>query len=71
MLYIAFGPTPGPILFRRSSLKLSCDNMSLHKFKDYSMVKMDIDVRVANCLAWGRKYSNNNENVRGYSEKRR
>ncbi|MBA0761505.1 hypothetical protein Gotri_024144 [Gossypium trilobum] len=24
--------------------------MSLHKFKDYSMVKMDIDVRVANAI---------------------
>ncbi|KAH1031510.1 hypothetical protein J1N35_043684, partial [Gossypium stocksii] len=41
-------PTLGPIPFRGSSLRLSFDNMSLQKFKDYSMVKMDIDVRVAN-----------------------
>ncbi|MBA0625128.1 hypothetical protein Godav_010366 [Gossypium davidsonii] len=31
---------------------LSCGNMSLHKFKDYSMVKMDIDVRVANATVY-------------------
>ncbi|MBA0754474.1 hypothetical protein Gogos_020876 [Gossypium gossypioides] len=31
-----------------SSLRLLCDNMLQHKFKDYSMVKMDIDVCVAN-----------------------
>ncbi|MBA0750671.1 hypothetical protein Gogos_002074 [Gossypium gossypioides] len=41
---------PRPIPFRRNSFKLSCGNMSPHKFKDYSMVKMDIDVRVANGL---------------------
>ncbi|MFQ6643619.1 hypothetical protein Gotur_018514 [Gossypium turneri] len=51
MLHLAFGPTLGPILFR-SSLRLSCDNMSLHKFKGYSMVKMDIDARVANATVY-------------------
>ncbi|KAK5771857.1 hypothetical protein PVK06_048109 [Gossypium arboreum] len=51
MLHLAFSPTPRPILFR-SSLRLSCDNISPHKFKDYSMVKMDIDVRVANATVY-------------------
>ncbi|MFQ6643376.1 hypothetical protein Gotur_018386 [Gossypium turneri] len=52
MLQCAFGPTLGPISFRRSSLRLLCDNMSPHKFKDYSMVKMDIDVCVANAIVY-------------------
>ncbi|KAK5812061.1 hypothetical protein PVK06_027458 [Gossypium arboreum] len=43
---------PGPIPFRRSSLRLSCGNMAPHKFKDYSMVKMDIDVHVANATVY-------------------
>ncbi|MBA0743450.1 hypothetical protein Gogos_006125 [Gossypium gossypioides] len=32
--------------FRRSSLRLSCGNMSPHKIKDYSIVNMDIDVHI-------------------------
>ncbi|MFQ6640900.1 hypothetical protein Gotur_015863 [Gossypium turneri] len=52
MLHFAFGPTSGPIPFRRSSLRLSCDNMSPHQFKVYSMVKMDIDVHVANATVY-------------------
>ncbi|MBA0853959.1 hypothetical protein Goshw_024383 [Gossypium schwendimanii] len=47
MLYLAFDPMLGPISFKRSSLRLLCGNMSPHKIKVYSMVKMDIDVRVA------------------------
>ncbi|MBA0607216.1 hypothetical protein Godav_019556 [Gossypium davidsonii] len=42
MLHITFDPMPKPVPFRRSSLRLLCGNMSPHKFKDYSMVKMDI-----------------------------
>ncbi|MBA0839452.1 hypothetical protein Goarm_005174 [Gossypium armourianum] len=62
MLHLAFGPTPGPILFRRTSLRLSCGNMSPHKFKeyfmvkDYSMVKMDIDVCVANATVYAMEF---------------
>ncbi|MBA0638064.1 hypothetical protein Godav_022401 [Gossypium davidsonii] len=52
MLHFVFGPMPRPIPFKRSSLRLSCDNMSPHKFKDYSVVKMDIDVRVANATVY-------------------
>ncbi|MFQ6664085.1 hypothetical protein Gotur_031311 [Gossypium turneri] len=52
MLHLAFGPLLRPIPFRRSSLRLSCGNMSPYKFKDYSMVKMDIDVRVANSTVY-------------------
>ncbi|MBA0881371.1 hypothetical protein Goshw_009738 [Gossypium schwendimanii] len=52
MLHLTFGPMPGPILFRRSSLRLSCDNMLPHKFKDYSMVKMDINVHVENATVY-------------------
>ncbi|KAK5832839.1 hypothetical protein PVK06_016642 [Gossypium arboreum] len=52
MLHLAFGPMPGPIPFRRSSLRVSCGNMSLHKFKDYFMDKMNIDVRVANATVY-------------------
>ncbi|MBA0818881.1 hypothetical protein Gohar_027893, partial [Gossypium harknessii] len=44
-----------PIPFRRSNLRLSCGNMSPHKFKDYSMVKMDIDVRVVNVIVYTMK----------------
>ncbi|MBA0630546.1 hypothetical protein Godav_002633 [Gossypium davidsonii] len=51
MLHLAFGSIPGPIPFRRNNIKLSCGNMSPHKFKNYSMVKMDIDVCVANATA--------------------
>ncbi|KAK5802700.1 hypothetical protein PVK06_030317 [Gossypium arboreum] len=52
MLHFAFCPTPEPIPFRRSRLRLSCDNMSPHKFKDNSMVKMDIDVHVENAILY-------------------
>ncbi|MBA0729409.1 hypothetical protein Golax_000040, partial [Gossypium laxum] len=44
-----------PIPFRRSNLRLSCGNMSPHKFKDYSMVKMDIDVPVVNATLYTMK----------------
>ncbi|KAK5842795.1 hypothetical protein PVK06_005189 [Gossypium arboreum] len=45
----------GPIPFRKSNLRLSYGNMSPYKFKDYSMVKMDIDVRVVNATMYTMK----------------